>query len=355
MTLRKGLVFFILLAFAGNAFILAKSMDHGTIRSLAHADKRYLLAALGLVFAAWTCDAGRFYALVRAAGERLSFGWGVVLTWLHYFGCAVTPMQSGGGPFQVYVLYKKGISVGKGIAITLIRTMLTVLILTLFVPAALLFDPSIMEGNRFLKGVITYVFVVITCTWLFIGYTLARPKSVKRIVKIVLMWLKKGNFLSAETVKRSILWLEREMDNYSLNFKLAITSGALYTAVAVVLSVLHLLCVFSILPILMRSVNLPFNYLQTLAIQSIFMFTLYFIPTPGASGVAEGGGAFLFSTLMPVNMAGIMALIWRFFTEYISIFMGVLIAVRLLGWGVTEDLHKGASPEEEAALAELKK
>ena len=140
------------------------------------------------------------------------------------------------------------------------------------------------------------------------------------------------------------------MDNYNLNFKLAFTSGVFYFIAAVALSVLHLLCMFSILPVLMRSVNLPFNYLQTLAIQAIFMFLLYFIPTPGASGVAEGGGAFLFATLMPANMAGIMSFAWRFFTEYISIFMGVVIAVRLLGWGVTEDLHKGASPEEEARL-----
>ena len=151
MSLRKGLIFFILFTFMGNAYILGKSVDQGTIRSILHADKRYLLAALGLLFATWGCDAGRFYALVRAARERLSFGWCLVLTWLHYFGCAVTPMQSGGGPFQVYVLYKKGIPVGNGIEITMIRTMLTVLILTLFVPVVLIFDPTIMEGNRFLK------------------------------------------------------------------------------------------------------------------------------------------------------------------------------------------------------------
>jgi hypothetical protein len=69
--------------------------------------------------------------------------------------------------------------------------------------------------------------------------------------------------------------------------------------------------------------------------------------------VAESGGAALFRTLMPWNMAGIMAVIWRFFTEYISIFMGVLVVVKMLGWGVTEDLHKGASPEEEAARLKI--
>ena len=34
------------------------------------------------------------------------------------------------------------------------------------------------------------------------------------------------------------------------------------------------------------------------------------------------------------------------FTDYISIFMGVVVVVRMLGWGVTENLHKGASVED---------
>ena len=353
MSLRKGLILFILFAFAGNAYILGRSVDNITVQSILSADKRYFLAALGLTLSTWLCDGGRFYALVRAAHENISFRWGLVLTWLHYFGCAVTPMQSGGGPFQVYILYKKGIPVGKGIAITLVRTMLTVLILTLFVPVALMVDPGILR-NKFLRGVIAYVFFVIMCTWLFIGYTLARPNSVKRWAKIVLMWMEKWRFLRKSKLKGAFQWLNREMSNYSLNFKLTFSSGAFYLVTAAVLSVMHLLCMFSILPALMLSVDLPFNYTQTLAIQSIFMFALYFIPTPGASGVAEGGGAFLFSTIMPENMAGIMAFTWRFFTEYISLFMGVIVVVRLLGWGITENLHKGAAKEEKAVRQQSK-
>jgi uncharacterized protein (TIRG00374 family) len=341
------LVVFILLAFGASGIILTKSVDRETIHSLLSADKRFLLVALGLVFAAWCCDAIRFCALARAAHECVPFKLGVILTWLHYFGCAVTPMQSGGGPFQVYVLYKRGIAVGKGIAITLIRTMLTVLILSLIVPVALFIDPTLMDESPFIKGMVGYVFVVIFCTWLFVIYTIVRPNSIKRLGKMLLIWMKKLKFLRPHKVKRYFQWLDREMDNYNLNFKLTFSSGFTYSIVAVFFSVLYLLCIFSVLPVLMRSVGLPFNFTQTLSTQAVFMFVLYFIPTPGASGVAESGGAVLFGTLMPWNMAGIMAVIWRFFTEYISIFMGVVIVVRLLGWGVTENLHKGTPPEEE--------
>ena len=347
MSLRKGLIIFILLAFGVSAIIIFKSVDHHTIHSLLHADKFKLLLALCIVFLAWVCDSGRFCALAYAAQEKVSFSLGIILTWLNYFGSAVTPMQSGGGPFQVYALYKKGIPMGKGIAITLIRTMLTVLILTLAVPGVLMLDPEILEGSPFLKGLVFYVFVVILATWAFIAFTIIKPEFVKKLIRVVIMWLKRFHFMrSNRTVIRIIQWLDKEVDNYIVNFRLTFKTGKLWLILAVILSVLHLLALFSVLPVLMSAVGLPFKYTQTIAVQAVFMFILYFVPTPGASGVAEGGGALLYSVLMPENMAGVMSIICRFFTDYISIFMGVVVVIRMLGWGVTENLHKGAAPDE---------
>jgi uncharacterized protein (TIRG00374 family) len=338
------LIFFVLLVFGSGAIILFKSVDEETISSFINADKRFFLLALGFILMVWACDAGRFCALAKAAGEKVSFKMGVVLTWLHYFGCAVTPMQSGGGPFQVYVLYKKGVPIGKSIAITTLRTMLTVLILTLVVPFALHMNPTLLDGSPFVKGLVRYVFVVILCTWAFIAFTVISPRIFKQIGKNFVIRLYVLKLLSLAKVKKACRWLDREMDNYSNDFKTIVSKGAPYTLLATVLSVAHLLCVFSILPILMMAVGLPFEYPKTLVIQAVFMFVLYFIPTPGASGVAEGGGAFLFSMLMPHNMAGVMAILWRFFTEYISIFMGVAVVIKMLGWGVMEEVsHEDAA------------
>ena len=347
MSLRKGLIIFILLAFGMGAIIIFRSVDHETIRSLLAANKLKLLLALLVVFLAWIFDAGRFCALAFAAHERVSFSLGIVLTWLNYFGSAVTPMQSGGGPFQVYALYKKGIPLGKGIAITLMRTMLTILILTLSVPIALMLDPDILEGSPFLKGLVFYVFIVILATWAFVIFTILKPEAIKKLSRVIVMWLSRFKIMNSKrTVIKIIQWLDKEIDNYILNFRLVFHSGKLWLTFATILSVLHLLALFTVLPVLMSAVGLPFKYIQTIAVQAVFMFILYFVPTPGASGVAEGGGALLYSILMPENMAGIMSIICRFFTDYISIFMGVVVVIRMLGWGVSENLHKGASVED---------
>ena len=347
MSLKKGLIIFILLAFGMGALIIFRSVDHETIRSLLAANKLKLLLALFVVFIAWVCDAGRFCALAFAAHEHVSFSMGIVLTWLNYFGSAVTPMQSGGGPFQVYALYTRGIPVGKGIAITLMRTMLTILILTLAVPIALILDPDILVGSPFLKGVVYYVFAFIIASWVFVVYTIMRPETIKKLSRSFVMLLRKFKFLnSRKRVIKLTQWLDREIDNYILNFRLVFNTGKFWLCVAIILSVLHLLALFTVLPVLMSAVGLPFKYVQTIAVQAVFMFILYFVPTPGASGVAEGGGALLYSILMPENMAGIMSIICRFFTDYISIFMGVIVVIRMLGWGVSENIHKGASVED---------
>ena len=103
MSLRKMLILFIILAFGGNAIVLLITVDRQTIDTILDANKLYLIAAFALVLLSWAWDTVRFCALARAAKENVSLKLGLVLTWLHYFGCAVTPMQSGGGPFQVYV------------------------------------------------------------------------------------------------------------------------------------------------------------------------------------------------------------------------------------------------------------
>lgn len=78
MSLRKGLVIFLLCTFGVSAFVLLTSVDRRTLTLLFEADKRALLIALILVVMAWCCDALRFCAVARAASERISFRLGLI-------------------------------------------------------------------------------------------------------------------------------------------------------------------------------------------------------------------------------------------------------------------------------------
>lgn len=340
MSLRKGLVIFLLCTFGVSVFVLLTSVDRRTFTLLFEADKRVLLIALILVVMAWCCDALRFCAVARAASERISFRLGLILTWLHYFGCAVTPMQTGGGPFQIYVLYKGKMPIGKGVAITLTRTLLSMLLLGLVVPLAVILEPELLRGHHILTGFFSYVVIFVLFSWTLVVISLLRPQIIKRWGQIIILLLKKIGLVKPRSVLFMIRRINREIDNYNMNFRLFFTSGRSFFIKAVLFSFLHLLFLFSVLPVLIWSVGLEFNYVQTILAQGVFMFILYFVPTPGASGFAEAGGAIIFSLLVPWNIAGIMALAWRFFTEYLAILMGALVAVRMLGWGMTEEIFR---------------
>ena len=345
MSLRKGLAIFLFLTLGVSTFIISRSVDKNALEAFMNMDKISIVYALLFVFAAWSCDASRFCLTARAMGYRIRFVRGLVLTWLHYFGCALTPMQVGGGPFQVYVLYKSGVPVGSGIAITLIRTLFSTFLLSLAAPAAFMLVPQLREGGVLVKGVFYYVGFLSLVMWVIFILSIVKAKVIKKFCGAVLLWLKKFKCFRRINVHRVYHVICSEVDSYSENVKRMVGPGLPYFIGAFLLSIGHLFALFSVLPVLMHSLSLPVNYLHAVLAQAMFMFILYFIPTPGASGVAEGGGAAIFGLLMPENIAGIMAVVCRFFTEYLAIFMGCVVAIRMIGWGAAERIISGHQDE----------
>jgi uncharacterized protein (TIRG00374 family) len=58
---------------------------------------------------------------------------------------------------------------------------------------------------------------------------------------------------------------------------------------------------------------------------------VYFAPTPGGSGVAEGGFIVLFTEFLPTGTVGVVAIVWRIFTEYLPFIAGLYYAVKIFG------------------------
>jgi len=347
LSVRKGLALFIGLSTGVSAVILLSSVDFSTWEIILKADKSGLVRVCALVLIFWNLDALKLYSLVRAAEEQIGYRFAFLLNWLRYFGSAITPMQSGGGPFQVYFMFKAGIPIGKGVAITLVSTLMTLFQVGLIVPLVLFFKPEMLEGRFFLQGVFGYVVLFVVGTWLLVVLSLLRPSLMKKWAGMLLMLLKRMGIVKPKRVLRTLRRIHSEIDNYNRNFRIFFSKGFPLFFIAFVISWMQMVAMFSILPCLIWSLGLEVNFGEAFLAQALFLFILYFVPTPGASGFAEGGGAAIFSFLVPWNMAGVLAIAWRFFTEYISIAMGALVAVRLIGWGETEALLQAKGGEDE--------
>jgi uncharacterized protein (TIRG00374 family) len=99
-----------------------------------------------------------------------------------------------------------------------------------------------------------------------------------------------------------------------------------------------MLVYLSIMPCLIWAIRIPVKYIECILFQALFLFLLYFIPTPGGSGAAEGGAAMIFSVFVPWSAAGALGIGWRFLTEYTGIVLGLLIAMKEIGWNATNSM-----------------
>lgn len=353
MTVRKGVSLFLLLVFLVSAAVLYSSYDATSFELIWKGDPLWLLLALLLVVLVWVFDALKFQSLVCAAGERVPFSLAIQLTWLNYFGCAITPMQGGGGPLQMYMMYKNGISVGKSFAITLVRTLLTMLILGVMVGGAFIFNAGdLPTGTLGMRTLIVYVIVAITVVWCAVALSILRPRIIKRFLGVTLAWLNKIGFLKKEKVASYFRYTAREVDAYNRNVRLFFTSGSSCFLLAILLAFLQTLAQFSVMPCLVRALNYPIPYFQSVLLQALLVFLLYFVPTPGGSGVAEGGAAMLFKLFVPWSLVGMLAVAWRFILEYTGVLLGAVVAVHFFGWNLSDAMKDATRKtiEEEGEL-----
>ena len=333
MTVQKSFTIFVIIVVLSIVGVLFLSIDASTFAMLKNADVGFLLCAAGLVALGWTLDTCKFMTLARAAGEKLSFKSTIAVVWINYFGCAITPMQSGGGPFQIYLLYKNGVCVGKSVAITLVRTIQILFLLALVVPFSLLADPEMLKRYVYMRWYVCYVVIFITLCAFLLVVSVIRPQWMKHWVNVILVWVKRLGILKSRYLLHAARWVSREIDAYNTNIKLFTSTGKCWLLLSIFFAIIHLIVYMSVMPCLIKAAGFNVNYVQCLLAESLLLFMLYFVPTPGASGAAEGGAVAVFGLFVPWSVAGVMAVTWRLLSEYTGVALGTLIVVRMLGWG----------------------
>lgn len=81
---------------------------------------------------------------------------------------------------------------------------------------------------------------------------------------------------------------------------------------------------------LLRALGYQAPVLTVLAFQVVVTFFMYFTPTPGATGVAEGGYGLLFAQLVQRQDIALLTLAWRFLTIYVGVAIGMVVMYREL-------------------------
>lgn len=340
MTVRKSFSIFVAVVVVSIAGILFFSIDSATFDILKNANRGLLLLMVVLVICGWGLDSVKFMTLARAAGEHLSFRQTICVVWINYFGSAITPMQSGGGPFQIYLLYRNGVSVGKSIAITLVRTVQIIFLLALIVPLALITEPEFLLQHSVMRWFALYVLLFIVVGSFFIIVSVVRPGWIKYLTSGFLVKFRRSGLMKPRLLIRMARRVNAEIDAYNSNIKLFLTTGKYWFFLTILLAIIHLCVYLSIMPVLILATGFQVNFFQCIMVEALLLFLLYFVPTPGGSGAAEGGAAAVFALFVPWNLAGVLAIAWRVLSEYTGVALGTIIAIHLLGWGGADEVMK---------------
>ncbi|AEV28587.1 hypothetical protein SpiGrapes_0752 [Sphaerochaeta pleomorpha str. Grapes] len=277
-----------------------------------------------LLLGYYLADALRLYSVIKAMGNTLSFLYIIKLVFINIFISNVTPLATGGGFIQVYFMAKKGISLGEATAATSIRTILSAMILFTLTPLIIWLEPN--EFKAFMHRHVLVAISAVSCAVvLFLLLITFWPNMIKKGVKAILYLLKRMRLLSVAHMETMYEKIEKEIDSFSQGFAHFFKKGGIWAASSVLWTVIFLLFLFSFSIVLISALGYKIPMLTVLAVQVVVTFFMYFAPTPGATGIEEGGYGLLFSQL--VRSQDIMALTisWRFLTIYIGVIVGIFI------------------------------
>ena len=147
------------------------------------------------------------------------------------------------------------------------------------------------------------------------------PKATTELITVGVKLLAKIHIVKnkAETIKKT----EFEVNEYAKSVKTILKTRGLFVktvSLSIVFNFLIAMIPFFVLTAFGGDVDFLPCFVTTVAVTS----AVYFVPTPGNAGAAEGTFFLVFSALSTGYIFWAM-LVWRFFSYYIYIIMGLVI------------------------------
>ena len=251
--------------------------------------------------------------------------------WANIFLGAVTPCQTGGGPAQIYMLWRGGATIPEATLIAMVNFAATLVFFICSAVVALvalppdLFGPALTPLLRLGFAVVTGATLIVLLLLLRprVGVTLLRAVPGRRLRARVQALREGGRGASEEACRR----LRSERKALLL----------LTCLITIVLFSNKYLIGYVIAQALHQSSPL----LTFVGLHSIHYFLIYFAPTPGASGISEVSSVMLMEKIMSKESLVLYAVVWRVFTTVLGALIGGVILLLEFQQQARRERHPG--------------
>lgn len=283
----------------------------------------FLLWVLALLLLYYLSDATRLYCVVRAMGYRVDLKTLLHLVFINLFVSNVTPMSTGGGFVQIYFLVQHQVPLGIASAATSVRTLLAALLIFGATLLIVVFNPTPFL-HLLSPGILALVALITLLYFTLVGLALFKMKWLERRLFGLLNVGRRFGWITTPQVNRSYRRLVGDITHFNQGIRQFGSSRNRWPMLAIGSTLVFLVVMFAFAIILIRSLGYDILVSALLQIQTAVTFLMYFAPTPGASGVAEGGFGMMFAPLLNDEHLVAVTLVWRFLTIYLGVAIGVL-------------------------------
>lgn len=283
----------------------------------------------------------RLWVVCRVLHPGLTLWDGVVADSANIGMAMLTPSQTGGGPAQIYMLHSAGISLGTSLTVSLISFFGTlVALLSMGLYSILLGGAGQTAGPLFSAAVWTVTVSV--------GIMLIAA-LVPGLFRVPLAACSRLLARARGKTDQLVNWPRTDTDEpgldrmgplacavvdvlytYRKDAALFLKKGKLAFVGVVVLTGAFFMarCLMAYLAV--RFFGIDAGFIEVLEIQVALIFIVYFAPTPGGAGIAEGASFLAMAAIVPAGIAPFYNLLWRFTTGYLQAFAGLLWMMRAI-------------------------
>lgn len=310
----KATLFAALMSLVSIIFILYYTDADISWELISRVNGWFLLLAVALHVFSWVLYSLRLKLLSSMAGHQITFPLSFRCTLASNFIAAITPSSAGGEPLRIKVLADDGMSYGAATAVVISERLLdSIFFLTSL--AFFLMVSGFFAGFGLKVGAIFLLFLLAFLA--FLRQLIIRPKRVARLME----WIKKktGNRAIVLTIEREI-WLFRDA-----GIQLA-KETMRCLPVLVVMTALIWFSDFMVPSALLAGMAQDPSILLSVTAQNILAIVSLLPLTPGASGIAELGMSYLYSTFVSPALLLPLIVLWRLITYFLNIVVGAAFA-----------------------------
>ncbi len=266
------------------------------------------------------------YFFLKMQGQPIALFKAIYIGIIGVYYNSITPTSSGGQPVQIYELKKMGVPIGvSGSALTVKFFCFQ---LTLLIVGTILWATHIDFVARHLGGVIWVIVMGYVFNFLSIGMVFTMAISKRAVRTIITICIRIGTRLHiCKDPKKSTEKWEANCSSFLSSVQL-IRNNPKELALQFGIALLQLFVLMLVTPAVYYAFGLSgVPLIELITIGVLLYISASYTPLPGASGAQEGGFAVFFAGVFPPAFLFVALLIWRFFTYYLTIFVGVFLTV----------------------------